>query len=177
MSVRGRHITTAVTLLVLVGILAAGLWFGSRAFLAPLPSDDDAADAEPTCSPRSVRKGQRLATRQVQVSVFNAGTRAGLAGETLDSLTRRGFKKGEAGNAPPTSKVKVAQVWTTERRDYTARLVARQFARPAKIRVVGRDLGPGIDVVVGDGFKKLGKPVPAIVVTRPSSACLPATAP
>jgi hypothetical protein len=175
MSARGRHVTTAVTLVILVGILAGGLWLGSRAFLAPLPGDD-ATDAPPSCSPRAVKQGQRIAPRQVQVSVFNAGTRAGLAGDTLDRLARRGFRKGEAGNAPPESRVKVAQIWTTQRNDAAARLVARQFARPPKVRVVTTDLGPGVDVVVGDDFTKLGKVVRAIVVKRPSSACLPGSA-
>ena len=175
MSARGRHVTTGITLVVLVSILAAGLWFGVRSFLAPLPGDEK-ADAPPSCSPQAVRKGGRLAPRQVQVSVYNAGSRAGLAGDTLDRLAKRGFRKGEAGNAPPESKVKIAQVWTTQRHDAAARLVARQFARPPKVRVVRTDLGPGVDVVVGDGFKKLGKVVPVIVVKRSSTACLPGSA-
>ena len=56
-----RHITTAITLVVLVGILVLGLVVGFRELFAPLPSDegDPAAAASPSCEPRSVRPGQR----------------------------------------------------------------------------------------------------------------------
>jgi hypothetical protein len=173
--VRGRHLTTTVTLLVLVGILVLGFAYGAKKFFAPLPGDDPSAGASPGCSTKAVKKGQRLSTRQVQVSVFNAGTRAGLADQTMVKLTKRGFKQGDVGNAPSESGVKVAQVWTTERNDAAARLVARQFGKRTKVRFVDADLGPGVDVVVGDDLRKLAPPTKVIVVKKPSSACLPAS--
>jgi hypothetical protein len=172
--VRGRHLTTAVTLLVLLAILAAGALWGARALFAPLPSAEPSARSTPTCATRAVKKGQRVTAAQVQVSVFNAGTRPGLAEETLVSLTKRGFKAGTVGNAPETSTVKRAQVWTTVANDTSARLVARQFGRSTTIRRVRVDLGPGVDVVVGNELGKLAKAKRSIVATRASSACLPA---
>jgi hypothetical protein len=170
---RGRHLTTAVTMLVLLAILAAGALWGARALFAPIPSADPTARPSAGCVTKSVRKGQRITAKQVQVSVFNAGNRAGLADETMVSLTRRGFSKGDVGNAPETSRVKVAQVWTTERNDTAARLVARQFGPRIKVRRVARDLGPGVDVVVGNGLGKLAKAKRSIVATKASSVCLP----
>lgn len=170
---RGRHLTTAVTLLVLVGILAVAVMLGVRSFFAPLPSDQPSAGRSPDCSTTSVRTGQRIRARQVQVSVFNAGSRAGLATETMGALRKRGFKKGTIGNAPEGSRVSNTQVWTTERNDVAARLVARQFGRSTKMRVVDTDLGPGVDIVIGNGFTKLAKAKTAIVVTKPSRACVP----
>jgi hypothetical protein len=170
---RGRHLTTAVTMLVLLAILAAGALWGARALFAPLPSADPTAEASPDCVTRSVRKGQRITATQVQVSVYNAGTRAGLADETMASLTLRGFKPGDVGNAPETSRVKVAQVWTTERTDTAAKLVARQFGPRIKVRRVAVDLGPGVDVVVGNGLGKLAKAKRSIVASKASSVCLP----
>jgi hypothetical protein len=171
---RGRHLTTAVTMLVLLAILAAGALWGARALFAPLPGDEPTARASPACVTKSVRKGQRISAAQVQVSVFNAGNRAGLADETMVSLTRRGFMEGNIGNAPETSTVKVAQVWTTRPNDAAAKLVARQFGRKIKVRRVATDLGPGVDVVVGNGLGKLAKAKRSIVVKRTSSVCLPA---
>ncbi len=171
---RGRHLTTAVTLLVLLAILAAAALWGARALFAPLPSADPTAQPSPSCVTKSVRKGQRIKATQVQVSVFNAGNRAGLAEETLASLTRRGFKRGRIGNAPETSRVKKAQVWTTEPNDTAAKLVARQFGPRTKVRRVKVDLGPGVDVVVGNGLGKLAKAKRSIVATKASSVCLPA---
>ena len=66
---------------------------------------------------------------EVQVSVFNAGTRNGLAGQTLDTLEAAGFRAGDAGNAPSSAEVRRALVWTTQPNDYSARLVALRSAR------------------------------------------------
>jgi len=172
-----RHLTTAITMLVLVGILVVGTVMGVNALFAPLPGDDPTASPSPTCSTQSLRKGQRIRTRQVQVSVFNGGTRAGLAESTQRALVKRGFRRGSVGNAPETVKVKKVEVWTTQRNDFAARLVARQFGRKTTVRVTTRDLGPGIDVVVGNDFEELVKAKRVIVVRRASSVCVPLTSP
>jgi hypothetical protein len=172
--VRGRHLTTAVTLLVLLAILAAGALWGARALFAPLPTADPSAHTSTKCATRAVKKGQKVTAAQVQVSVFNAGTRSGLADETMVSLTKRGFKEGTVGNAPETSTVKRAQVWTTVANDTAARLVARQFGRATTVRRVRVDLGPGVDVVIGNQLGKLAKAKRSIVATRASSVCVPA---
>jgi hypothetical protein len=168
-----RHLTTAITLIVLVGILVVGVVMGVNALFAPLPGEEPTATPSPTCSTQSFKKGQRIRSRQVQVSVFNGGTRAGLADRIQQSLVRRGFRRGSVGNAPEGVKVKVAQVWTTQRNDFAARLVARQFGRKTKVRVTSRNLGPGIDVVVGNDFEDLVKAKRVIVVRRASSVCVP----
>jgi len=171
--VRGRHLTTGITLLVLVGILVLGVVLGTQYLLRPLPGSSPTATATPTCSTKTVKKGQRIAARQVQVSVFNAGSRAGLADETMNDLTGRGFTRGQVGNSPASAKVSRVQVWTNRRNDAAARLVARQFGASTKVRFLSRDLGPGVDVLVGDSFHKLTTAPRAIVVKRSQSVCLP----
>ena len=168
---RGRHVTTGVTLVVLVAILVAGGLYGLNSLLRPVPKDKSTATS--TCSSTDVRRGQRLRSRQVEVSVFNAGTRSGLADRVMIGLRNRGFRQGEVGNAPSGTGVKKAQVWTTQRNDAAARLVLRQFRKDIRIHVVKTDLGPGVDVVVGNGYTSLGKPIPVLVVKKPSAACLP----
>lgn len=171
-----RRITTAITLLVLCGILAAGAVYGWNQLFAEVQDPGATATAEPspTCTTETVAPGQRLRTRQVRVSVFNAGTVSGMAGETLTALTRRGFLTGEDGNAPEDIAVEKAQVWTTVRNDPEARLVARQFGKKVKIVVSERDLGPGIDVLVGSQLDGLAKKAPrSIKVDTRQSICLP----
>ncbi len=169
-----RNLTTAVTLLVLVGILVVGLVLGMRSLFAPLPgADKAAATPSPTCSPKTVLKGERIRSTQVQVSIFNGGTRAGLADMTMGALAKRGFTKGEIGNAPSDAKVRSVQVLTTEKNDLAAQLVARQFGRKTKVTVTATDLGPGIDIIVGNDFEKLAKAKRVIVVKKSSSVCVP----
>ena len=170
---RGRHVTTAVTLLVLLAVLAVAAWYGYRSLLAPIGQDDKAS----TCDRTAVRKGQQVTTHQVQVSVFNAGDRSGLAGRTMTKLAHRGFKKGAVGNAPSGTHVTHVQVWTTQKKDVAARLVARQFGTGTRVRLVGTNLGPGVDVVIGNHPGPLAKVTKAtrriVVEQRRASACLP----
>jgi hypothetical protein len=172
-----RHLTTAITLLVLVGILVLGVILGVNTLLAPLPGDSSpAAEPSPTCTTQTVKKGQRIRATQVQVSVFNAGTRAGLADKTMGLLTARGFKKGTVGNASSAKRVKKVQVWTTRPNDPAAKLVARQFGRSTVVHQTKTDLGPGVDVVVGNAFHKLVKAKHVLVVRKSSSVCVPVAA-
>jgi len=173
-----RHLTTAITLLVLVGLLVIGGYVGIHTLLAPLPSSDKpSATPSAQCSAKSVKKGQRVRSRDIVVSVFNAGTRAGLASDTMVRLAHRGFKRGSVGNAPGSTNVRRVLVQTTDQNDVSARLVARQFGRSTKVRVVSGDLGPGIDVIVGDNFHKLAKARRIYVVKKSSSVCVPLPSP
>ena len=168
--------TTAITLVVLVGVLVVGVVVGMRSLFAPVTGEKEAASGTtPSCDATKVKKGQRLSTRQVQVSVYNAGSRSGLADTTMGDLVERGFTKGRVGNAPADSGVKRVQVWTTDENDPAARLVARQFGRDTKVRFVDDDLGPGVDVLVGDNLRSLSKAVRSVVVTSSSSACRPSS--
>lgn len=169
-----RHLTTAVTLSVLCVILAVGAVVGFNALFAPLPGSDDeppSASPSPTCDVTKVKKGERLRSSQVTVNVFNAGTRAGLAGATLDKLRARGFQGGEIGNAPSGSKVRRAQVWVTAGEQAAGRLVARQLGPRVPVRTPEEDLADGVDVVVGNGFRNLVKAPRSIVVREAQSGC------
>jgi hypothetical protein len=170
-----REITTAVTLLVLCGILVAGAVIGWQKLFTDLPDlPTTVAEPSPSCATEGVQKGDRLRSRQVVVSVFNAGSRSGLAGDTLDALAKRGFEPGEVGNAPDDVAVRRVQVRTDRRHDAEARLVALQFGKGTKVKVSKADLGPGVDVVVGNKFKGLERAKRSIKVRRRQQVCAPA---
>ena len=173
-----RHLTTGITLLFLLALLVVAAVVGAKALFAPLPDSQPAASdtPSPTCRTKVVRKGQHIRSKQVVVSVFNAGTRARLAERTLTGLAKRGFHRGEAGNAPAKANPRFVQVWTTKKHDAAAKLVALQFGQNTLVRVVGTDLGPGIDVLVGNDFRGL-KPAPhSLTVSRKQTVCLPPNA-
>jgi hypothetical protein len=166
-----RHVTTAVTLVVLLVILVIAGVVGFNALFAPLPGSDEptAAAPSPSCTAQPATGG-RLRSKDVAVNVFNAGTRAGLAGSTYDALRARGFKGGEIGNAP-SAKVRRAQVWIVAGEEDAGRLVARQLGKKAKPHLVSadEDLGDGVDLVVGNGFRKLVRGAPrSVKVTEPA---------
>jgi len=167
---RRQHLTTAITLLLLIGILVLGLAVGYKSLVEPIPSGSASSGATPNCTSEQLR---RIHSRQVQVSVFNAGDRAGLAGVTLSALARRGFARGDVGNAPDGARVRRVQIWTTTRRDAAAQLVARQFGRATVIRIKKPDLGPGVDVVVGNRLHHMARAPQSIRVRKPQAICVP----
>jgi hypothetical protein len=167
-----RRTLTAITLTVLVAILAVGAWFGWQNLIAPLPPEETANGNAPACAD-GVRRGDVVRVRDLTVSVYNAGDVTGLAGRTLDELAARGFKRGAAGNAPDSlTDVLVVRVLTQRtRRDPVARLVALQFGPNTVIQRVRRDLGPGVEVVVGNGFVGLSEAPRRLRADRAGSAC------
>ena len=168
-----RHLTTAVTLVALCAILVVAAFVGFNALFAPLPGSEGepTAAASPSCDAPSGKKRERLRSNEVTVNVFNAGTRSGLAGATVDSFRARGFRGGLIGNAPSGSTVRRAQVWVVEGEEHAGRLVARQLGPRTPVVTAKKDLGDGIDVLVGNGFRALVRAPRSIVVKVDASGC------
>ncbi len=162
-----QRVRTAITLSVLgVLLLGAGLW-GWSAATDPLPAKVDS----PVCVTTEVQKGEKVFPEQVTVSVYNAGTREGLAGLTMQLLTDAGFAKGNSGNAP-RSKVRTVAIWSADPASPAVVLLRSRFGSAA--RVVERDgPGAGITVLVGDEFTRLGKGRGAVIARADTEICSP----
>jgi len=168
-----RELTTAVTMLVLCGILAAAALWGWQSLFAEIPNDEVAVDKDPrSCTTKRLRAGEKLRSSEVRVSVFNGGSQTGLADTTLAALRQRGFRTGDVGNAPIDAEVQRVQVWSTEENDLGARLVARQFGKKLRVRFSDQDLGPGVDVVVGNDFRRLAPAKSALRVRKAQDVCV-----
>ncbi len=166
-----RHLITAVTLGVLLGILLVMGGIGIQQALKPFPSSKKAGS--PTCSNKQKQVLRVLTRKDVQVSVFNAGDRSGLASDTLQKVQKAGFVGGNSGNAPGTAQVTRAAVWTTKENDYSAKLVALAFGPHTPVVVTTTDLGPGIDVLVGNKFNGLDRKAPRqITLPKPIQTCV-----
>lgn len=164
-----RHVLTAVTLTVLLVLVGVGAFVGWRTISAPV--EEEGEQAAPTCV-AGVKRGQKLKSSEVTVSVFNAGNRPGLAARTRTELTGRGFLRGEVGNASGSlSRVRFVRVLAPNRRDPAALLVARQFGPRTFVQATKRNLGPGVDVVVGDDFVGLVKAKRSITARAAGSGC------
>lgn len=165
-----RQRRSALTLVVLTGLLAAGLVFGWKSLSSPLPSGDPDTAAGPTCTD-DLQPGDTVRTSDVTVSIFNAGTRSGLAQQTLAELTAREFIAGDIGNAPATFDVRVVRVLAPRKDDPAAVLVALQFGPNTLVQATPDDLGPGVDVVVGDGYDGLRKAPRRLEASTSGSSC------
>lgn len=161
MSAAGKSAATLVALCLM--LVLGGLW-GWRALTAPLPQQEE----QPLCSDVTVATGDEVTTEQVAVSVFNGTGRTGLASATLEQLVERGFIAADTGNAP--KRTKSVEIWTDQPKNAAVRLVARQF-KGSKV-VSGEELGRGVNVVLGENFKKLhDKQVATVEALEDSTFC------
>jgi hypothetical protein len=168
-----RHLTTGVTLVVLVGILCVMAIWGYKSATAPVESSGTpSSTATPTCDPQQQQVSRFLRRNEVTVSVWNSGKKSGRARDTLDLLERAGFKPGQVGNAPDGVSSDRAVVYSTKTDDPAAELVARAFGKATQVVHSDEEMGPGVDVVIGDKFKRLDPKAPKrLKLPKPEVTC------
>ena len=158
---------TAPTLAVLSALLVVGAVWGWSAATDPLPGKVDQA----VCVDTDVSAGEKLYPQQVTVSVYNASTRAGLAGRTMRALRDRGFSAGSVGDV--RAKVGRAAIWSTEPDSPAVQLLAAHLGRQRVDLERREGIGPGVTVVVGDKFGNLAKGRASIEVAEDATVCSP----
>jgi hypothetical protein len=159
-------IRTAITLSVLgLALVVAALW-GWQATTEPLPAKVDT----PICVDEAVAAGTKVFPQDVTVSVFNAGTREGLAGRTMRLLTDEGFAEGSSGNV--SAQVPNVQIWTLDPTSPAVQLVASRLGK--NVNIERRDPpGVGVVVVVGDDFESLIEGPRSVVAEADAEICSP----
>jgi len=168
----GRKLTTGATLVVLVVVVCGMAVWGYRAATAPIEDDQPTASASPTCQPDDQKVARYVHRNEITVSVYNSGRRSGRAQDTMSLLERAGFKAGAVGNAPDGVKAPRAVVYTNRADDPAAELVAKNFGKGTKVVHTDEEMGPGVDVVIGDRFKKLDPAAPKrLELPKPELTC------
>ena len=168
---------TPITMVVLLGVLLGAAYYGWSTIVNPGDDKKSASNGPkntPTCTQKTIKKGSQVPAADVTVNVYNAGSRSGLAGETLDLLVQKGFKRGVADNAPSdiTTWGNASVILPGGQGQPQTRLVHNQFLGIVKY-VDGPALAPGVDVVVGDNFRGVNPTAQAFVrVQRQVTACV-----
>jgi len=161
-----RAVRTPLTLLILLGLLCYGAYWGwTRVVADPLPAP------QPSCVPQRVEKG-KLSTNQVTVNVFNGGKVRGLAGDVANDLKDRGYKTAKVTDTQETITTTVivgANVNNPE-----VKLVL-SFFKKAKARA-DRRTDRSVDVLVGDKYSGFDKGAKTSISVAAKTVCLPPTA-
>lgn len=166
-----RRLTTAATLLVLLAVLVGMAVWGYHAATTPIEGLGSTTST-PTCTPTDQKASRFLHRAEVTVSVFNSGKRSGRAQATMSLLEHAGFKPGQVGNAPDGVQADRAAVYTTEADDPAAELVAKALGKATQVVHSDQEMGPGVDVVIGDRFKQLDPKAPTkIELPKSKTAC------
>src|SRR3954471_21260073 len=117
-------------------LLIAGAW-GWTAATEPLPGKVNS----PVCVQQRIPAGTKIFPQDVTVSVYNAGTREGLARHTMALLTAEGFAEGRSGNAASKARVAKVQIWSLQPRSAAVQLGASRLGENMDIE---RRESPGV---------------------------------
>ncbi|KJS60731.1 hypothetical protein VM95_19465 [Streptomyces rubellomurinus] len=130
-----------------------------KALAAPTPGATPGAPGAPAAGTPAAAQGDPHAIPKpatVTVNVYNATTKAGLAGRTAEELKKRGFTIGKVGNAPAELDKKVpgpAQVIAGPAGAGAGTLVGSQIAGAAVTADARTDAT--VDFVIGDSYNAL----------------------
>ena len=158
-----RIVRTPLTLLVLLGVLAYGAWWGYTNVLKPLPPP--AADP---CVEQKVAKGQ-LNAESGHGQRLQRGHRRGLAGDVGRALRERGFKLQRTANTGE----KVGRDRHHRRGAKNPEvLLVTGFFRGAVIKADKRK-DRSVDVLVGDRYGGFNKNAKTTISVKTPTVCLP----
>lgn len=161
-----RVARTPVTLLILLGILIWGAWWGYTNVLRPIP----AAPPQP-CVDQTVAKGQ-LKSSQVVVKVYNGGDRKGLAADVARSLRDRGFRVSATSNTG--EKIQQTVIVGAGAKDPEV-LIVKGFFNGAIVRTDKRP-DHTVDVLVGNKYGGFDKKAKTTYDVKTTTVCLPSQA-
>lgn len=155
---------TPVTMVILLGILAGGGWWGWKSLIN--------SSAEPTCTEQKLTNN-RLVPKQVVLNVYNGGARAGSASRVADALKKRGFNINKISNEPKGDKVDVVSLRGAAANAPEVLLIAGQLNQKAQLVADGRT-DHTVDLVIGAGFGSVSlKGIPSVQVPANTTVCLP----
>ena len=158
-----RIVRTPLTLLILLGVLCYGAWWGYTNVLAPVPP----VPPDP-CVEQQLPNSQ-LRSSQVVVNVYNGGNRRGLAGDVGRTLRDKGFRVLKTTN----TKEKISSTVIVGASAANPEVIlVKGFFKSATVRADKRTDGT-VDVLVGDKYGGFDKKAPTTITVKSSKACLP----
>jgi hypothetical protein len=168
--------TPMVSTITLIGagvVFVVMAFWGVTAATTPISRSDGSGTAAGQCSDAEKTIQTHIKRKDVTVSVYNSGKRKGLATDVLQRLENSGFRPGAVGNAPEGLSADVAVVYAKDTSSTSAKLVALILGPDTQILPQEIDMGPGVNVVVGDQFKRLDRTAPrSLELPEPIITCV-----
>ena len=166
---RWKRIRTSVTLLVLVGVVVGAAWYSWQSVTEN--DDPTVLSTNPACAPGAPTAAP--APADIQLNVYNATNRQGLASTVARELRDRGFVILDIDNDPLDKTITgTAEIRANASQQAAASLVASLVPGSA---FIGDERSEAvIDLVLGDAFDKLAAAdAPAATATTALPSCAP----
>jgi len=158
-----RIARTPITLLILLGILCYGAYWGYTNVLAAVPPP-----APTPCVDQSVQGG-KLKASQVSVNIFNGGDRKGLAGDVARAMRAKGFKVGKTDNT--AEKVQQTIIIGAAANNPEV-LFVKSFFKGSTVRSDKR-ADHSVDILVGNKYGGFNSKAKTTYAVKATTVCLP----
>lgn len=160
-----RIVRTPFTLLILLGVLCYGAWWGYKNVIQKIP------EPPPTpCVQQTVAKNQ-LKASQVVVSIYNGGEKLGLAGDIGRAMRDRGFRVQRTTNT--VEKIEKTVIIGVTAKDPEVILV-KSFFKDSTFRADKSKTDHSVDVLVGNKYAGFNKDAKTTLTVKARTVCLPA---
>lgn len=144
-----RRLRSAITLLVLVVVVIVGAWVSWRNITSDASTDGAGG---PSCAPTVAEDAPKPGT--IEVNVYNATGRDGMAAKVSESLRKRGFIIGDVANDPLNRSVEAAaEIRSNLARQAAASVVMSHVSGAAFVS--DNRSTKSVDFVIGDDFNDL----------------------
>ena len=163
-----RIVRTPITLLLLLGVLMWGAWWGYNNILAPVPKIPP-----PPCVEQTLAKGQ-IKSSQVVVKVYNGGDRRGLAGDVTRALRGKGFKVTKTDNT--VEKISKTVIVGANAKNPEV-LFVKSFFKDAVVRADPKRNDGTVDVLVGNKYGGFNKNAKTTYTVKARTVCLASQTP
>ena len=156
----GRHVRSGVTLSILLALVLGAGWYGLNSLRDETPAADDDTTVT-TTDPNACPEGQgspapAVAPADVQINVYNATARNGLASTTARQLREQGFVIVDVANDPSRKAIPgVAEVRAKD--DSLIAYLVLAYV-PGATLVSDTRTDESVDLVVGDQFQAITLP-------------------
>lgn len=161
-----RIVRTPITLLILLGVLMWGAWWGYTNILRPIPPIPP-----PPCVEQTLAKGV-IKSDQVIIKVYNGGDKRGLAGEVGRQLRSSNFKVTVTDNT--VEKISKTVIVGGGAKNAEV-LFVKTFFKDSVVRADKRKDG-SVDVLVGNKYGGFVKAKTTYAV-KTKTVCLPSQTP
>jgi hypothetical protein len=147
-----RHVRTGITLLVLVAFVVGAAWYSWNNVVSP--ADDTTSTSPDITACPTVVPTEAPAPEDIELNVYNATRRSGLAQQVASQMRERGFTIMDVDNDPLGSTIEgPAEVRADPEYEVAASLVATMV--PGAVLVPDERDSARVDLVLGEGSDEL----------------------
>ncbi|NED95882.1 LytR C-terminal domain-containing protein [Phytoactinopolyspora alkaliphila] len=147
-----RHVRTGITLLVLVAFVVGAAWYSWNNVVAP--TDDDTSTTPVATDCPTVVPTDAPPPEEIELNVYNATSRSGLAQQVASQMRDRGFTIMDVDNDPLGATIEgSAEVRAHPEHEIAASLVATMV--PGAVLVPDERENATVDLVLGENFDDL----------------------